>query len=221
MGYKNLRACVDDLRRTNQLVEVSIEVDPKLELAEIQRRAYRKKSPALLFTKVKGTRFPMLANLFGTIERTRFLFRDRLRRVQDLVDLKTDPSRALKKFWRYWSAPLTAWSMLPKTCRNGPILQRETTLSQLPQLKCWPNDGGAFVTLPLVYTESPHRPGWQKSNLGMYRVQISGNDYEPDRECGLHYQIHRGIGVHHSEALARGERLPVAVVVGGPPSLIL
>lgn len=221
MGYKNLRACVDDLRRTNQLVEVSIEVDPKLELAEIQRRAYRKKSPALLFTKVKGTRFPMLANLFGTIERTRFLFRDRLRRVQDLVDLKTDPSRALKKFWRYWSAPVTAWSMLPKSCRNGPVLQRETTLSQLPQLKCWPADGGAFVTLPLVYTESPHRPGWQKSNLGMYRVQISGNDYEPDRECGLHYQIHRGIGVHHSEALTRGERLPVAVVVGGPPSLIL
>ena len=82
----------------------------------------------------------------------------------------------------------------------------------------WPRDGGGFVTLPQVYTEDPAAPGPMKSNLGMYRVQLSGNRYAPDREIGLHYQIHRGIGVHHTEAVKRGERLPVNVFVGGPPA---
>jgi 4-hydroxy-3-polyprenylbenzoate decarboxylase len=84
----------------------------------------------------------------------------------------------------------------------------------------WPKDGGAFVTLPLVYTESPEKPGYRSSNLGMYRVQISGNDYEPD-EAGLHYQIHRGIGVHHRQAEQKGEKLRVNVFVGGAPSMTL
>jgi 4-hydroxy-3-polyprenylbenzoate decarboxylase len=111
------------------------------------------------------------------------------------------------------------WRLRPKFARSGPILAHKTTLSRLPQLKCWPTDGGAFVTLPQVYTEAPDRPGWMKSNLGMYRVQLSGNSYEPDREVGLHYQIHRGIGVHHAAAVRRGERLRVNVIVGGPPAL--
>ena len=85
----------------------------------------------------------------------------------------------------------------------------------------WPKDGGPFVTLPLVYTEDPDRPGWRKSNLGMYRVQLTGNDYDRDREVGLHYQIHRGIGIHHAAAIRRGEPLKVNVVVGGPPALTL
>ncbi len=82
-----------------------------------------------------------------------------------------------------------------------PVLERQTTLRQLPQIVCWPGDGGAFITLPLVYTEDPDRPGWRQSNLGMYRVQISGNEFEADREAGLHYQIHRGIGPHHAAAI--------------------
>ncbi|HEV3386499.1 MAG TPA: UbiD family decarboxylase, partial [Gemmata sp.] len=96
-----------------------------------------------------------------------------------------------------------------------------TQLSRLPQLKCWPRDGGAFVTLPQVYTEHPDRPGWRRSNLGMYRIQLSGNSYITDRECGLHYQIHRGVGIHHAAALRRGEPLAVNVAIGGPPSLTL
>jgi 4-hydroxy-3-polyprenylbenzoate decarboxylase len=99
------------------------------------------------------------------------------------------------------------------------VLTHRTTVSRLPQLKCWPRDGGAFVTLPQVYTEDPNRPGWRHSNLGMYRVQLSGNDYLPDREVGLHYQIHRGIGVHHAAAIRRGEPLRVAISIGGPPAL--
>ena len=220
MGYPSLRACVADLDRTGQLVRIEQEIDPYLEAAEIHRRVYRAGGPAILFSRVRGTPFPMVSNVFGTAARSRFLFRDALARVRKLVELKTDPAN-LRRPWRYWDAPLAGWHTLPKRVRRAPILAHQTTVSLLPQLKCWPGDGGAFVTLPLVYTEHPDRPGWAKSNLGMYRVQLGGNDYTPDREIGLHYQIHRGIGVHHAAAIRRGERLTVNVVVGGPPALTL
>lgn len=219
MGYRNLGECVADLERAGRLVRVDHPIDPHLELAEVQRRLYRARGPAVLFTRPKGTAFPMLANLFGTVERTRFLFRDELEGVRKLVELKADPGKAARKPWRYWDLPLSLWRLRPKLVRSGPALAHRTTVSKLPQLKCWPADGGAFVTLPQVYTEDPDRPGWVRSNLGMYRVQLSGNDYEPDREVGLHYQIHRGIGVHHAAAVRRGERLRVNVTVGGPPAL--
>src|SRR6185503_18726087 len=117
--------------------------------------------------------------------------------------------------------PATALHLLPKRVARGPILANTTTIGRLPQLQSWPMDGGAFITLPQVYTEDADKPGWQRSNLGMYRVQLSGNQYEPDREVGLHYQIHRGIGVHHAAALRRGVPLRVNVIVGGPPALAL
>ena len=221
MGYRNLRACVDDLERTGQLIRIAQEIDPYLEAAEIHRRVYRKGGPALFFERVKGCSFPMVSNLFGTLERTRFLFRDTLAVVRKLVELKIDPSRFFRRPWRYGKVPFALLHTLPNRVRRAPILQRQTTLRQLPQLVCWPQDGGAFVTLPLVYTEDPDKPGWRKSNLGMYRVQFSGNEYEADREAGLHYQIHRGIGIHHAAAIRRGELLPVNVVVGGPPALML
>ncbi len=221
MGYRNLGECVADLERSGRLVRVEHPIDPHLELAEVQRRLYRARGPAVLFTRPKGTAFPMLANLFGTVERTRFLFRDALAGVRKLVDLKADPGRALRRPWRYCDLPRLLWRLRPKVVQSGPVLAHRTTVSQLPQLKCWPADGGAFVTLPQVYTENPDRPGWAKSNLGMYRVQLSGNEYEPDREVGLHYQIHRGIGVHHAAAVRRGEPLRVNVIVGGPPALAM
>ena len=161
----------------------------------------------------------MVSHLFGTLDRAKFLFRDALDGVRKLVELKTDPSNLKRWPWRYWNLPFLAWRLRPKFLRTGPILRHTTTLSQLPQLKCWPLDGGPFVTLPQVYTEHPDHPGWMKSNLGMYRVQFGGNEYEPDREVGLHYQIHRGIGVHHAAAVRRGEPLRVNVIVGGPPAL--
>jgi 4-hydroxy-3-polyprenylbenzoate decarboxylase len=117
--------------------------------------------------------------------------------------------------------PLALWHMRPKSVRAAPVLARRTAVRQLPQLVCWPRDGGAFVTLPQVYTEDAGRPGWRHSNLGMYRVQLSGGEYEPDREVGLHYQIHRGIGVHHAAALRKGAPFRVSVFVGGPPALTL
>lgn len=219
MGFRNLSDCVKDLERTCQLVRVDVPIDPCLEMAEIQRRLYRKRGPAVLFTRPTNCAFPMLANLFGTIERTRFLFRDALADVRKLVELKTDPSAAMRRPWRYWKLPLLGWRLRPKFVRTGPIRAYETTVSKLPPFKSWPLDGGPFVTLPEVYTEHPDHPGWMKSNLGMYRVQLSGNEYEPDREVGLHYQIHRGIGVHHAAAVRRGEPLRLNVIVGGPPAL--
>ena len=219
MGYRTLAACVEDLKRTGQLVAIDREVDPRLEAAAIQRRVYEAGGPALLFPKVKGTAFPMVGNLFGTMERTRFLFRDTLEAVRHLVELKVKPPAALARPWRYRDVPFTALHLLPRKVGRGPILARQTTLSQLPQLQSWPGDGGAFVTLPQVYSEDPDHPGLARSNLGMYRVQYSGNSYEPDREVGLHYQIHRGIGVHHAAAIRRGEPLRASVFLGGPPSL--
>ena len=219
MGYRDLRACVADLERTGQLVRVDHEIDPYLEAAEVQRRVYRRGGPAVLFTRVKGCRFPVVCNLFGTVERTRFLFRDAIGRVRKLVELKADPGRARAVPWRYWDLPLVLWRARPRVVSSGPVLAHRAVVSDLPRLTCWPRDGGPFVTLPLVYTEHPDAPGWAKSNLGMYRVQLGENEYEPDREVGLHYQIHRGIGAHHAAAIRRGERLRVNVVVGGPPAL--
>jgi 4-hydroxy-3-polyprenylbenzoate decarboxylase len=221
MGYRSLRACVADLERTGQLVRIEQEVDPYLEAAAVHRRVYQASGPAVHFARVKGCRFPMVSNLFGTPERARFLFRDTLAAVRHLVELRADPSALAKHPWRYRDLLPTLWNLRPRRVTTGPLLAHQTTVDQLPQLVCWPRDGGAFVTLPQVYTEDADRPGWRHSNLGMYRVQLSGNRYEPNRQVGLHYQIHRGIGVHHAAALRRGVPFRVNVAVGGPPALAL
>ncbi len=207
------------LRGEGHLVEIDHPVDPHLEIAEIQRRLFRAGWPAVLFTRPTGSAFPILTNLYGTQARIERIFADTFDRVRRLVELKIDPTEALKKPWRYWRSPYDALSMLPKMVRSGPVMAREVPLSRLPQVTSWPGDGGPFITLPAVYTEDPARPGPQHGNLGMYRVQLAGNAYEPDGEVGLHYQLHRGIGVHHAAALARGEPLKVAIFVGGSPAM--
>jgi len=221
MGYRSLRECVLDLERHGQLVRIEVEVDPYLEAAEIHRRVYQAGGPALFFARVKGCRFPMVSNLFGTLERTRFLFRDTLERVRRLIELKIDPAVLASRPFRYLSALPIAWSMRPKFVRSGPILEQELRIDQLPQLQSWPRDGGPFITLPQVYSEDADRPGWQHSNLGMYRVQLAGNQYKLNEQIGLHYQIHRGIGVHHAAALRKGAPFHVSIFVGGPPAMTL
>jgi 4-hydroxy-3-polyprenylbenzoate decarboxylase len=221
MAYASLRECVEDLERAGQLVRIEEEIDADLEAAAIHRRVYRAGGPALYFSRVKGCRFPMVSNLFGTLERARFMFRHRLEAVRRLVELKVDPGNFLRRPLRYLGVPLTALGMLPRRVDGGPVLANQARVSDLPALKCWPDDGGPFITLPQVYSEDPDRPGPMGSNLGMYRVQLSGNQYLPDAEVGLHYQIHRGIGVHHAAAIRRGQPLPVNVLVGGPPAMAL
>ncbi|WDI40413.1 UbiD family decarboxylase [Bremerella sp. P1] len=221
MGYRTLRACVDDLRRSGHLLVVEDVVDANLEVAEIQRRVYANNGPAVLFANVKDCRFPMVGNLFGSLERARFIFRDTLETVKRLIELKIDPNQLLKSPFRYAYAPLGAISMLPKKVRSGPIFQNEIKLTDLPKLVSWPDDGGPYVTLPQVFTEDQRTGGLNHSNLGMYRVQIAGNEYDPVEEVGLHYQIHRGIGVHHAAAIAKGEPLRVNIFVGGNPAMTL
>ncbi|MGE3315218.1 MAG: UbiD family decarboxylase, partial [Planctomycetaceae bacterium] len=221
MGYRNLSECVEDLTRTGQLVRIEQEIDARLEAAEIHRRVFQAGGPAVFYANVKNCRFPMVSNLFGTIERTRFLFRDALDAVRRLVELKVDPAAFWKSPLRYAGAPRTLLNMRPKKSRSGPVLAHTIRIEDLPQQVSWPDDGGAFITLPEVYTEDPDRPGLGHSNLGMYRVQISGGKYAPNSQIGLHYQIHRSIGVHHAAAIRRGEPLPVNIFVGGSPAMIL
>lgn len=213
-----MRECVADLERHGRLVRIDEEIDPDLEAALLVRRVYEAGGPALLMTRLKGCRFPAVGNLFGTLDRARWIFRDTLRAVQGLVALKADPTALLKAPWRYLGTPLAALHAVPLPAWRGPVLAHRCSLQELPHVKGWPMDGGAFITLPQVYTEDPDKPGLWNSNLGMYRVQMDGGLFEPD-EVGLHYQIHRGIGIHHAHAIRRGERLRVTVSVGGPPAM--
>ena len=219
MGYRNLRHCINDLEKNGRLIRISETIDPNLEAAEIQRRVYLSGGPAILFDNVAGCSFPMCSNLFGTLERARFIFRDTFANVQRAIQLKVDPAAALKQPLKYWRAPLIAMQMRPKMVRSGSVIQNQTSLTALPQLKSWPDDGGAFVTLPQVYSEDVRAPGLGKSNMGMYRVQISGNQYAADRQVGIHYQIHRGIGVHHRAAIDAKQPFRVNVFVGGNPAM--
>src|SRR3954462_7842821 len=219
MGYRTLRDCIDDLERNKQLVRIDAEFDANLEVAEIQRRVYAAGGPALFFTRVKGCHFPMVSNLFGTIDRARFMFRDSLERVRKLIELKIDPTAALRRPFQYAGLPLSALTTLPKFVRRAAITANETTISQLPQQVSWPNDGGAFITLPQVYTEDVTKPSWRNSNLGMYRIQLSGGQYKPDHEIGLHYQIQRSIGVHLAAALRSGKPFRINIFIGGPPAM--
>jgi 4-hydroxy-3-polyprenylbenzoate decarboxylase len=218
MAYRSIYDCVTDLEKHGHLVRVKEQVDPNLEMAEIQRRVYAANGPAVLFENVKGSPFPAVCNLFGTTERCQFIFRHNLKKTKDAIAIKADPLAAAKKFWKYWRAPFAAMLSLPKRTRCLPVLEFETSIDQLPWVKSWPDDGGAFITLPQVYSEDPEDPGIMNSNIGMYRVQLAGNQYETNRTIGLHYQIHRGLGVHHSAAIRRKEKLKVAIFVGGPPA---
>lgn len=217
----SLRDSVLDLEKHGHLRRIDAPIDAYLEAAAIQRRVFEAGGPALWFTNVTGCRFSMVSNLFGTLERSKFLFRKTYDSVQRLIDLKVDPTRAMKSPLKYATAPLTALTMLPKSVGSGPVVKNETTVSELPNLVSWPRDGGPFVTLPQVFTEDPHAPGLMKSNLGMYRIQLAGNEYEKDREIGLHYQLHRSIGVHQAEAMRLGQPFRVNTFVGGHPAMTL
>jgi 4-hydroxy-3-polyprenylbenzoate decarboxylase len=219
MGYPSLQACIADLEKNGHLIRIKEEVDPYLQMAAIHLRVYEHQGPAILFENVKDSKFPAVSNLFGTLDRSRFIFRDTLDKIKTLVDLKTDPMKAFKRPFSYANVALTALSALPmKTGKSAPVNFGRTQISALPQVVNWPMDGGPFVTMPQVYTEDADKPGIMNANLGMYRIQLGGNEYVMDTEIGLHYQLHRGIGVHQTKANAKGQPLKVSIFVGGPPS---
>jgi len=219
MRYTSLRQAANDLDKHGMLLRIQEEVDPNLEMAEITRQVFDRKGPAILFERVKGSPFQAISNLYGTFERTAFLFRGTLDQVKRVIELKKDPTAFLKNPLRYWKAPATALSALPlRSWGKAPVQYAETTISALPQVKSWPMDGGAFITLPQVFTEDPDAPGPMNGNLGMYRIQLSGNEYLQDQEIGMHYQLHRGIGVHHTKYNQRNEPFKCSIFVGGLPS---
>jgi 4-hydroxy-3-polyprenylbenzoate decarboxylase len=219
MGYISLEQCLLDLEKNGQLIRIKETVDPYLEMAAIHLRVHEAGGPALLFENVKGSSFRAASNIFGTLERSKFIFRDSLKTVQQLIVLKDDPVNAIKHPIKNFNAGIAAFKALPlKNPVSKPVLFQEIKISDIPQIHHWKIDGGAFVTLPQVYTEDIDQPGIMNANLGMYRIQLSGNDYKTNEEVGLHYQLHRGIGVHQTKANKKGAPLKVSVFIGGPPS---
>lgn len=215
---RSTRDFLDILTKENQLWIVEDEVDPNLELGCIQRLVCTRKGPAILFTNVKGTKFPVTTNLYGSNKRLDLAFGDIPRKfivqIADLVQNIMPPS--LSKLWRARNLGWQALKIGTRTRAKGPLLKNKidpVDLGQLPQIKSWDKDGGAFVTLPLVYTESPVTG---KNNLGMYRVQLFNKN-----QAGMHIQINRGGGFHYHEAESGNMALPASVFIGGPPALTI
>lgn len=217
-SFSNLRVFLDQLRRDGDLVVVDARVDPKLEAAEIHRRVIAAGGPALLFTNVEGSAFPLATNLFGTAQRAELAFGSRperlIRRLVHLAETILPPT--LDKLWGARDLAFEALSVGMKSRSRGPVTDVVTSdvrLDRLPVLTTWPEDGGPFVTLPLVLTRHPVT---RVPNLGMYRLHV-----HDARTTGMHWQIGKGGGFHYAAAEARNEPLPVSVFLGGPPALIL
>ena len=214
----NLRQFLDLLRREGELVTVDAPVSSDLEIAEIHRRVLAAAGPALLFTQVEDADFPCVTNLFGTARRVDLAFGPRPEQfIQQLVQLAQDlPSLSPSKLWPHKNLIPAALKVGLKTVGKGPVgecVQSPPNLERLPLLKTWPEDGGHFITLPLVYTQHPDTG---HHNLGMYRIQR-----HDAQTLGVHWQIQKGGGFHYHIAEQRGEDLPLVIFVGGPPALIL
>lgn len=220
MTYGSLRECCTDLEKTNQLIRISKPADPDLVIPELHRRVYQIKGPALLFENVIGSPFQAVSNVFGTDQRCEFLFRDVLDKFEWLFKAKIDPFSCLK-------TPLKSIKNLPFLLSALPQKQSVNSLkfncdlSDLPQIRSWPLDGGAFITLPQVISFPPGSLEPKQANVGMYRIQISGNDYIINKEAGLHYQLHRGIGIHHLQHKQENTSFKVSIGIGGPPAYTL
>lgn len=216
--HKNLRSFIETLRKEDDLIEIEAEVDPYLEIAEIHRRVIEEQGKALLFKNVKNSRFPVVTNLFGTVKRIELAFtkrpQDFVKTAVEMIDVLLPPKP--KALWQYRQIGLDALKLGTKEVRRAPILERfsrEPKLTEIPMLQLWHEDGGFFVTLPLVYTESPTTG---KHNLGMYRIQR----YD-DTTTGIHWQIGKGGGFHYFEAEQMNQPLPVNITLGGSPAMIL
>ncbi len=218
MRHATLKSFLATLRREGELHLIEEPIDPCLELAEIQRRTVARQGPALLFSRVKHSRFPVATNLFGTYKRIELAFGEDparfFRRVAEAAQKMLQPRAST--LWHFRDLLKTGLTLGTRKRSAGPVLERRIApvcLRELPQIQSWPKDGGPFLTLPMVYTEDPDTGA---GNLGMYRNQI----YD-DRTAGMHFQIHRGGGFHYHEAELRGMPLPVNLFLGGPPSLML
>src|SRR6266550_7999151 len=216
--HRNLRSFLDLLRRENDLVTIDAEVDPYLELAEIHRRVIQEGGPALLFKRVKGSRFSVVTNLFGTAKRIDLAFGPKpeqfIKQLVSVAESLLPPNRS--ELWKHRSLVREFLKLGTRTVSRAPVtevIEQPARLDQLPVLTTWHEDGGPFITLPFVYTENPLT---KKHNLGIYRMQV----YDA-QTAGLHWQIQKGGGFHYDEAERMDQLLPVTVFLGGPPALII
>lgn len=218
---RDLRELLARFRSMGELREVEAEVDAELEAPEIHRRVISSGGPALLFKRVRGSPYRLAMNLFGSARRVEAAFGQPERFVGELARFLVElPPPSLKKLW-------DARGLLARLLRIGTratagapvtaVVDSPARLGELPLTKSWSQDGGAFLTLPLVYTEPPAGSGGRGAgNLGIYRMQRFD-----DASTGMHWQIQKGGGFHFHAAEARGEELPVSVFLGGPPAALL
>ncbi|MBI4970324.1 MAG: menaquinone biosynthesis decarboxylase [Candidatus Omnitrophica bacterium] len=220
MSYKNLREFLDHLKSSGQLQVISSEVDPILEITEINDRVVKANGPALLFEKVKGSSFPLLINAFGSHERMMAAFsvssyKEITDRMESFTEVKP-PASMLDKL-KLLPKVVELANITPKTVSSGPcrevVIKEGPMLDLLPVIQCWPKDAGKFITLPLVISRDPvtgHR------NVGMYRMQVFDN-----RTTGMHWQVHKDGAEHFRKLPESGKnRLDVAVVIGADPVTI-
>jgi len=217
MAYNDLRAFIGDLEKRGLLKRIKTETDPVLEITEISDRMVKSGGPALYFENVRGYKLPVVTNLFGTLERMKLaLGVDDLEQIGMEMMEFIQPSELPVTFMdRLKALPKLAQlaSFIPKEVNSGPckevVLDDNPSLAGLPVLKCWPEDGGAYITLPLVFTKDP-RTG--QRNVGMYRMQV----YD-ERTTGMHWHIHKDAAGHCRN---QAGKMPVAVALGADPAVI-
>ncbi|WP_216324076.1 menaquinone biosynthesis decarboxylase [Deinococcus aestuarii] len=220
MAFPDIQSFMRLLEDRGELVRVSVPVDRELEITEIADRLVKSGGPAVLFEHVKGSPFPLVIGLMGTRERTALALGvrdldDLAAKVRHLIDLKG--SGGLGGLLGNVGKLRDAMNLPPRRVRSGPAQEvvwtgDEVDLGKLPILKCWPLDGGPFVTLPLVITRDPETG---ERNMGMYRMQVMGRNV-----TGMHWQRHKTGTKHLEKAKRLGQRLEVAVAIGGDPALI-
>jgi 4-hydroxy-3-polyprenylbenzoate decarboxylase len=211
----DLQTFVRELEQRKWLKRITVEVDPRLEITEITDRVTKTGGPALLFENVKGHDWPVLINTFGTKERMCLAlgcedFDEIAARVQALIKPEL-PSTLVQKI-RKLPELAQLGSLPPKIVKRG-ICQEvvrvdDADVTRMPAIKCWPQDGGRYITLGAVFTKDPETG---ERNIGMYRVQI----FEP-KLCAMHWHMHHDGARHFRKYKARGERMPLAIALGGP-----
>ena len=217
MAYSDLHAFVDKLESRGLLQRIGVEVDAHLEITEITDRVSKQGGPALLFENVKGYSMPVLTNAFGSLERMRLaLETDSLDLIgQELISLIQPEELPVTLMDKIKTLPKLAKlsSFVPKQVKTGPckevIIKDNPSLAELPVTHCWPEDGGPFITLPLVFTKDP-KTG--RRNVGMYRMQVFDH-----RTTGMHWHIHKDAADHYRKNNAP---MPVAVAIGADPATI-
>ncbi|MGE5553369.1 MAG: menaquinone biosynthesis decarboxylase [Betaproteobacteria bacterium] len=222
MAYRDLRHFLGVLEEQGELRRIKAEVDPVLEITEITDRISKAGGPALLFEKVKGSAMPVVTNAFGSERRMALALgverldeiADEIRGLLDLADLAGPESGGLLGKLKALPKLAELANLFPKHVGSGPcqeVVHAEPDLSLLPVLQCWPGDAGRFITLPLVFTKDP---ATGRRNCGMYRLQVYDR-----RTTGMHWHIHKDGAANYRRAEAEGNRLEVAVALGGDPAL--